>query len=632
MIGGCAQIIGADWKRYEEDTGGNIGGNAGGGIGGGIGGGAGGDTEPLAHFDLSIDDSRDNGIDVEINKTNALNVFGESAAQQIRLFELDTTALLQNIIDQIQDACGSTWRSNSPDPGHDCTLTPLGQTFGLSWRSSPQFALVRLLTMTPANARVTGTSLESVKAIFDDNPGTFSFDLPDVLAASLGIARTDTFVPTNRLIIALQQHLLGTHPEIGNVEGTLPITLHDALHDLTPLASKLSPVGSAPWADVGEHAGVLVPDDRNFKTQAALLLPEFFRMHLTAGSNLRWVSGLDLSRGAGHMLVSDSDAPVRLDFTNPNTFIVTGIANYPTIDLRFAISELMGAVRTCDEEPACQSNYPPPTGTPVGMDTIWTIAPFLLEPIIAKSAFLTYEHRELSTCFFILGDMCRFGIDVGQNGTPTGWSVLTNRIALDGMTADAPKPQFLWELVTEVAQVAIHDSTGDGSPDLEEGAIHPAYTLRGVGIGPTGEQIAANIRATLQSQGTQIAQILRGPYWEDSDALDFFYSRSGPEGDACLFFVAESDRRPEERNRKVPRPYEYESPGFFNSPDLREESKVSSKSIPLAEDRTHEKFCPPPGDTTLFIQDDENITYELRLHVDSEKPLELAVDVKRLSP
>lgn len=627
MIGGCAQIIGADWERYEEDTGGNIDGNTGGGIGGAIGGGAGGDSEPSAHFQISIDDTRDEGIEVEIDKRNALDVFGESAAQQVRLFELDTTALLQNIIDQIQDACGTWWRNDSPVPGHDCTLTPLGQSFGLSWRNSPQFALIRLLTMTPANARVTGTSLESIKSIFDENPGTFSFDFPDVLATSLGIARTETFVPTNRLIIALQQHLLGTHPEIGNVEGTLAITLHDALLDLAPLADKLGPVGSAPWADVGEHAGVLIPDDRTFTTQAALLSPQF-RMHLTAESNLRWVSGLDLSKGVGHMLVSDTDAPIRLDFTDPNAFEVTGIANYPAIDLRFAISELVGAVRSCDEAPACQSNYPPPMGTPVGMDTIWTIAPFLLEPIIAKSSFLTYERRELSTCFFILGDMCRFGIDVGQNGTPAGWSVLTDRISTGGTL----KSQFLWELVTEVAQVAIHDPDGDGAPDLDEGAIHPAYALRDVGIGPTGEQIVANIRATLQSQATQIAQIVRGPYWKNSDALDFFYSRIGPEGDACLFFVAESDRRPEERDREVPRPYAYENPGFFNSPHLSEESKVSSKIIPLAEDITHEKFCPSPGDTTLFMQDDENVTFEVRLHVGSQKPLELTADVKRLDP
>ncbi|KYF54559.1 hypothetical protein BE08_37680, partial [Sorangium cellulosum] len=569
-------------------------------------------------FRLRIDDAETPAVTLQLDREQVLQVFGEEGAKQITVLDVDTTGLLRTALEQIQDACGTSWREDGENPGHDCTLTPLGQSFGPSWMTSPEFALVRLLTMTPANANVTETSLAGLKKIFEENPGTFAFDFAGVLADALAIARTDPFVPIPKLILALQQQLLGTHPAIPNADGVrMPVTLYEALHDLESLDEKLGPAGS--------HPGVLVPDNDTFTTKGDVLLPDF-SMRVVAESGLRRVSGIDLSKGGGDMFLREGDAPLRFDFNDPQKLQVHGIAPNPTVDMRISIREHDGLVPSCVEVPACKSNLP---ATPVGTGTVWTLAPFLLEPIVAKAAFLTYGEREFSACYFRLSGTCRVGVDIGQGGEPRGWTIFTDRVS-DPPPA-IPEPQFLWELLTEVGQVAIHDPTGEGMPDIEEGDARPVYALRGVSIGLTADEVIAGIRETLKGQSTQIAELLLGRYWVNNDALDFFYSRGEPGGAPTLYFVAEGDLRPSDQGAGAPRAYTYERPGFFTSPDLDEGSKVSKKELDGLADTAHEKYRLPPGETTLYMQDDEAAVYEVRFHVpDTSDPVEITADVKRL--
>ncbi|MGK4001181.1 hypothetical protein WMF31_01050 [Sorangium sp. So ce1036] len=597
-------------------------GGAGGG-GGGEGGGEGGGVviEEPSRFRLRIDDAEAPSVVLKLDKQKALQVFGEDGAKQITILNVDTTELLRSALDQIQNACGTAWREDSADPGHDCAATPLGQSFGANeaeWRTSPEFALVRLLSMTPANADVTGTSLEGLNRIFEENPGTFAFDFAGVLADALDIERTAPFVPTDELILALQQQLLASHPAISDPDGvTMPVTLHDALFDLGPLAEKLGPSG--------DHPGVLVPDDGTFTTRSDVLLPDF-EMRVVAESGLRRVSGVDLSKGGGDMFLREGDAPLRFDFNDPEKLQIRGIAEAPTVDMRFSLRELDSHVLPCVEEPACKSNLPT---TPAGTDSVWNLSPFLLEPIVAKAAYLTYSERAFTACYFRLSGTCRVGVDIGQGGNPNGWTVFTDGIS--DPPPPIPDPQFLWELLTDVGQVAIHDPTGDGTPDIHEGDAQPVFALHGVGIGLTADEIVAELRPTLQGQATQIADIILGRYWVNNDALDFFYSRGAPDGAPTLFFVAEEDLRPSDEGGEAPRAYAYEKPGFFTSPDLDEASKVSTKEVDGLADTTHEKYRLPPGETTLYMQDDEAAVYEVRFHVpDSSDPVEITADVKRL--
>ncbi|WP_437621597.1 hypothetical protein [Sorangium sp. So ce1151] len=619
-----------------DDDGGGGSGAAGGGGGEGGAGSAPVIEEPN-RFRMRIDDAEVPSVTLQLDKQKALQVFGEDGAKQITVLNVDTTGLLRNALERIQDACGTTWRNDSENPGHDCTLTPLGQSFGAAWRTSAEFALVRLLSMTPANANVTGTSLAELKELFNDNPGTFAFDFADILADSINLDlavqpeptvtrenRTAPLVPIDKLITALQQQLLGSHPAIPDPDGVrLPVTLYEALHDLESLDEKL---GRA-----GDHPGVLVPDDDAFSTRSDVLQPDF-SMRVVAESGLRRVSGIDLSKGGGDMFLREGDAPLRFDFTDPEKLQVSGIAQAPTVDMRISLRELPTVVPSCsgNDTPDCKTNSP---DHPVGDDTIWTVPPYLLESIVATAGYLTYRDRARFTgCYFKSGSTCRLGVNIGPEGDPPGWSVFLGNIAFPpDPPPRIPDPQFFWELLTDVAQVAIHDPTGEGSPDIVEGKAQPVFALPGVGIGLTSEEIVTELRQTLQGQAKEIAEIILGRYWVNNDTLDFFYGRGAPGGAPYLYFVAEGDLRPSDQGSEAPRGYAYDKPGFFTSADLDEASKVSNKELDGLADTTHEKYKLPPGETTLYMQDDEAAVYEVRFHVpDTSDPVEITADVKRL--
>ena len=126
------------------------------------------------------------------------------------------------------------------------------------------------------------------------------------------------------------------------------------------------------------------------------------------------------------------------------------------------------------------------------------------------------------------------------NTDPAGWTVFT--IKVEGETA--PAAQFLWELLLEVAQVAVHDPDGDGKLDIEEGKARPVFELHKVSIGLTAEQMIAEIRPNLQAQAEFIAKTILGKFWKHNDHLDFYYRRGADGGAPILFFVAPSDPRP----------------------------------------------------------------------------------------
>ncbi len=607
---------------------------------------------PIRYF-LRIDDELPPPLVLEMDKDKALEIFGETAARNLELLEVDSTQMLVNALTEIQGSCGTSWQNYSVDPKHDCTKTELGQTYGENWQVSPEFALVRMLTMTPINAVVVGSSLEPMANAFANiNDPSFQ----ELLANALDIEQTQPFISLDVLVAALKKTLLYSHPEVDNDEGRLKITLWDAVNDMQTL--------SVIYGPNGEHPGILYGDSDGFKTYSNALTDRF-RMKVVAESNLRWVDGIDLSSGGGDMFVTDAESILTFDFLDPEKLVITGIfgqekqidgkdnpdyGKEPTIDMRFRLGEHMPEILPCTNIPTCLENFPDgwldiegnPMGIgPIGDDTIWNLKPWLLEYIVGYSALLAYGYdppRLYEECVSSFDQVnCDAGVWIGPpsgdvllpqgfQAGPGGWS--TFRAFVEGK---APPPQFLWELLVEIAEVAIHDTNGDKFKDIEPGDANPLFALKGVGLGLSAQDMIDQIRPTMQEQADEVANVILGKYWKNNGHLDFYYRRPPAGGVPYLYFVAESDLRPDPNDPDTLATYTYTRPGFFSCRELTDDCKVSSTDITGVADTNHEKYLLPKGESTLYVEDDEGKTYEVGFYVPSgPNPTEIIATVRAL--
>ncbi len=615
---------------------------------------------------LRIDDEPVPPVRLEMDRAKVLEVFGVEATKNIKLLDVETTELLGHVLDQIQNACGdwwdgATWVPDASDKDKDgdklelvvkAPLLPncskgneLGKSFGPNWKTTPEFAMVRLLTMTPGTVDVDGTSLQTTKEYLAVNPKV-PFTLEGLLADSLGITISTGFIPLPQLTLALQQTLIASHPnstrsqgdpDVGDPAGKLPVTLYDALMDMQPLADKFSQHGQP--GDPDYHPGILLPDDESFTTRSDALTPAF-QMKAIADSNLRLVEGIDVSRGAGSMFISSAAAPLAFDFLDPEKVQLLGIADAPTVDMRMSIRELDGVVPSCEASEQCKSNYPE---SPVDDKYVWSSPLWSLERIVGVAGYATYGQRAYEECLIngLPPPKCDAGVWIGPNKIPSkppsgsdgpaGW---TQFKVLD---YSVPGAQFLWELFLGIAQVAVHDPAGDddiNQPQLNkgnniaEGAATPTYALKGVPIGITAEEMIAQIRPNLQDQAGYIANVILGKYWKHNARLDFFYHRAAPGAPPVLFFIGPDDPRPDDSGEAL-LSYDYDADkiGFFADPALTD--KRSSTAIDGVTETAHEKLRLAEGETVLYMQDDEKKVYRLRFFVPTgADPTEIVVHVR----
>ncbi|MEM7676894.1 MAG: hypothetical protein AAF449_12895, partial [Myxococcota bacterium] len=201
-------------------------------------------------------------------------------------------------------------------------------------------------------------------------------------------------------------------------------------------------------------------------------------------------------------------------------------------------------------------------------------------------------------------------IEVGQNGDPAGWTEFQVLFNL----GNPPRDQYAWELIDEVAQVALH-RLPEGT--IAEGAANVAFTLQDVPIGMTADEIRRAIRPVLQAQASVLSDRLLGDYARNNGAVDFYYRR-GDDGVPYVFFVNEDDPRPSTT-------YRYDRPGFYADPARTNE--VSALVVPGSGDDTHPKLRLSPGETTVYAEDEDGQLYRLRFAVDAAG--EVVVDVSR---
>lgn len=560
-----------------------------------------GEFGPETELTLRISDDAPPDLVLQMGRDEVAALFGD-VAEDIELLELDSTPLLTNTLDAIKFACGDDWQLDKEDPNHDCSLTPLGQSFGNgNWQTSAEFSMVRILTMTPANSVVDGTSLETVAGL-SDFLSWFTGGFSGLMAESLKIAKNDEFLDTQSVVASLRQNLIGTHPEV-SADGKITITLADALADMATLSDRLGPAG--------EHPGILVPD---FPTHGEVFGPDF-QMNVVAESNLRVLDGVDLSKGKDFIsVIVDVTGPsftdeAEFDFNDPDKFSLTGLTPNPTLDLRFAIYEHPSFVKACtsDVSEACVNNKP---GFPVGNNLVWTLDPWDFEYIVAYAGFLKY-----ATLQSVVTKWLPLPTDVVKVGNPAGWAVFNVPL---GFLFNEPPAQFVWEMINEVAQYDLHHLKAGGPATFPEGSANVEFTLEDIPVGITGEEAATAVRPHLQGQASEIAGYLLGNYKENSGPVDFYYRRAD-DGVPYLFWVAPGDLA-------EGLPYGWDKPGFYADPGLTE--KLSSTDAGVG-DGSHEKLRIEAGETVVYAQDDEGDTYRIRIVAPEGDPKEITVYVAK---
>ncbi len=545
---------------------------------------------------LRLDDAPTPPLVLDMDRDEVTQLLGP-VADEIILLELDPTPLLQNILDEVKTACGTDWQRDTQDPEYDCGLTPLGQTFGPRWQFSPEFSLIRVLTMTPANVLVEGTSIEFLQLVADqfDIGGGFG----QILSDSLLIGRTEEVVTTREVVRSLRENLLETHPNTA-AGGRMRVTLRDALNDLSTLAEKLGPVGA--------HPGVLAP---GFTPHGAVLGPDF-RMRVEALSNIRVAQGAKARAGRDDINVlvdttgPEYDDPLEFDFEDAARFTISGLVDAPVVDLRFAIPEHDRFVPACIDG-ACQQNLP---DNPVGPNTVWRVSPWTLEYITAYAALIKYRDLHSDNCYIACAAT---RVSIGFEGDPAGWVHF-------GVPLDlGPKDQYVWEFIGEVAQVALH---GPDHVRFDEGEVNVEFTLSGVVAGITGEQAAAATRPWLQVQGPAIADFILGNFRERSGPVDFYFRRTS-EGHPALYFIAPEDLA-------AGREYLWRRPGFYATADLAIGGKLSVTDLPNEPDTTHEKLLIQGGEQTAFMEDETGRRYQLRIVAEGPNSTDIQVHVTDL--
>ena len=535
-------------------------------------------------------------------------------AEQLVMLNMDVGPLLQSAVAQIRSACGPGWETadkTSSCPG--------------AW-SQAERNMYRLMTMTPANIGVQGTSIEGMEEIAATLSDLGLLDsFSDILATALGIATTDTIVSAASVAASLRTNVMETHPNV-LPGGIIPVTMRDALTDMDTLAPRFDAVA--------DHPGFL---DSTLGATHAKVLDDDFTMTMVATSNLHWHDGVSLPAGKAYLpLVNDVTGPtfddvLEFDFLSPDTFQVDGIVAHPTVDLVFKITEDPTWISIGD------SRYPLPRGN----SAAWDLAPYLLEHVLADAAFRDYEDRRAG-CDLCLGAddgallyetlgvdeaelvVGRQGYDKdsfigGQNGAPEhfdfldpnppGWLRIWTLFSL----GSPPAPQYVWDMILEVSEQRLLDG------GVAQGAGNVRFPLTGLDVGLTGDEIKEAVRPTLESQKGALSDLLLGDY--KGQALDFYLTR-GTDGALWLTFVSAEDPVP-------PGTAAHAKPGFFADEALTQ--KVSNTIAgPLGGDGTvgpHENLAVGDASQTVYCADVAGVVH--RVEVSPAGAASVTVTIRR---
>jgi hypothetical protein len=455
----------------------------------------------------------------------------------------------------------------------------------------------RLLTMSPDNADLRGTALEEVLTIAPN------LGLPPArLLSDIGGVPVDSpFLVEEDVASALLRNLIETHPNIDtdpndppNCGTAAPSTckkkvrasLYDAIRNFTTLGPKFgacSPT-TCPSAPTSMHPGFLMGGT------FARALRANFKMTVTAQSNLVQHEGVNPEAGKAYLFVPrDPSNPeiLTFDFLSPTRFQVEGIADQPTVDMTFFMSEHPQSF------PATHNQTARPDGMFFkGANAAWDIPSWYIERLVLDGVYMAKRGRFADTNF---QKTYTYNIGAIMPAATLTWNKGWIATVTAGGLGNPPQPAYFWDHLLEAAQKRLHDGVAEGQARVQ-------FALTRIPLGLTGAELKEKLRPQMEMQKADLSRIILGDR-SSYRANVAFYLVKGRDDNEYLFFTAAGD---------IPgaSPYPYSKPGFFRDAALTD--KASTRDAGGSGDTSHEKVA-ATAPATYFIRNADNRVYRVEL-------------------
>jgi hypothetical protein len=516
-------------------------------------------------------------VPVKVVRSRVITLRPPAQGQSSTKLALDRTALSSLLTEDEQKGIDIATVALRPSIVAALDAIRAPEKYGIdtaSWGPAEQ-NLSRLLNMTPDTADLKGTSVEELLSL------GAAVGLPParLLGDLLDRGLTETFLGVDVLTDVILAQVIATHPNATlDAQGApiIEVNLHDVFQDLATLGPRFGPAG--------DHPGFL-----SGATQAKVLEAGFL-MGIPIKTNLRQYDGVDASDTSKASLFRlEGDEVLQLDFTSPD-FSIVGLADEPSVDLRIRIGEHPSFFSAGTQKEVKQDPKAP--GFFLGDSAVWGAQPWQTERIVAEAAY-----RQNAKLYEAQGYKTSFAYDAGsiKNAAVITWDRGWVNIATSGGIGSPPPPQYAWDILLETAQVRLHDG------GLPEGTADVAFSLTGLPIGLTADDLIAKVKPTLQAQSGELSKLIAGSSGLAESKADLFYVPA-PGAPGFLFFRAEGD---------TAGPYSYKTPGFFQDAQLQQ--KVSSKTPSGGtDDATHEKV-PVSAGLKVYFADDTGSVFRLEV-------------------
>ena len=509
-------------------------------------------------------------LDIQVDKQALTELLGPEDQKQIDLVSIEFEPAVRQALARIRD--------------------PERFAVDTSGWGAPERNMQRILRMTPDVADLSGTSVAELLRI----SSAVSLPSPRLLGDLLDLRPTDYIVDLDVAARVIADGLVGSHPNVqrdANGKPLLSVSMFDILDDLRPIGARFGPSG--------EHPGFLAPE-----TQGRVLEPGFL-LTFPVTSNLAQYDAIDLTRRSkDYLFLLEGDRV--LDFNVlTDDFAVVGLVDEPSIDLRFLLKESATAPRAGSTREAAPDAADP--GFFRGDGQAFALPPYLFEHIAAELGY-----RQLHRAFEPENFMRVNRYDAGSisDAAVIEWNRGWVTIRTAGGLGAPPPPLYVWDLLMEVAEARLHDE------GVAQGAGDMAFTLKGLPIGLTADELVERLRPKLSEQEAKLSELLVGSSGLATSRADVFYvPAEGGEG-ALLF------RGPGDGGQQVV----YPKPGFYADSALTQKVSVTSAAFGVA-DAVHEKVAAKLG-ATYYAADEEGAVFELKI---SERDMAgIGVEVRRV--